>query len=98
MGVEFHPDEDLPLPLGPKLCGGALQFGFMHWLRRLVVVTLAIGVAIGAGLLSLPLVACADPLTRQPGFALMELTVAAIAGTGAFGGIAADDLARLTSF
>lgn len=70
----------------------------MHWLRRFIGVTFAIGVAIGAGLLSLPLVASADPVTRQSGFALMELAVAAIAGTSALGGLDGENLERLTSF
>jgi hypothetical protein len=53
----------------------------MSWLRRLIGVVFAIGVAVGAGLVLLPLVAFVDPVTRSSGFALMQLAVAAIVDT-----------------
>src|ERR1700730_4053701 len=68
----------------------------MSWLRRLFGVIFAVGVATGAGLLFLPLVAFVDPVTRSSGFALMELTVAAIVDAEVVDGLDSSSLGELT--
>jgi amino acid permease len=70
----------------------------MSWLRRLTGVIFAIGVAIGAGILLLPLVAAVDPVTRSSGFALMQLAVAAIIDTAVEEGGDNSSVAELTGF
>jgi hypothetical protein len=70
----------------------------MSWLRRLIGVIFAIGVAIGAGLLLLPLMAFVDPVTRSSGFALMELAVAAIVDAEVVDGLDSTSLTELTGF
>jgi hypothetical protein len=70
----------------------------MSWARRLFGVIFAIGVAIGAGLLFLPLVAFVDPVTRSSGFALMELAVAAIVDAEVVDGLDSSSLTELTRF
>ncbi|HMF06068.1 MAG TPA: hypothetical protein VKE72_03530 [Methylocella sp.] len=70
----------------------------MSWMRRFIGVIFAIGVAIGAGLLFLPLVASVDPVTRSSGFALMQLAVAAIVDPNVVENSGDYSLADLTSF
>ncbi len=47
----------------------------MVWLRRAIGVIFATAVAIGAGLVFLPVAALADPVTRAAGFALIQFAV-----------------------
>lgn len=47
----------------------------MVWPRRAIGVIFAMAVAIGYGLVFLPVVALADPVTRAAGFALMQFAV-----------------------
>src|ERR1700731_2021228 len=75
-----------------------LTVSALIWARRLFGVIFAIGVAIGAGLLFLPLVAFVDPVTRSSGFALMELTVAAIVDAEVVDGLDSSSLTELTGF
>ena len=70
----------------------------MSWLRRLFGVLFAIGVAAGAGLLFMPLVAFVDPVTRSSGFALMQLAVAATVDAEVIEGLDSHTLAELASF
>jgi hypothetical protein len=70
----------------------------MSWLRRLIGVLFAIGVATGAGLVFLPLVAFFDPVTRSSGVALMELAVAATVDAEVLEGLDTNSLTALTSF
>lgn len=70
----------------------------MSWLRRLIGVLFAIGVAAGAGLLVMPLVAFFDPVTRSSGFALMQLAVAATVDAEVIEGLDSHSLAELASF
>jgi hypothetical protein len=70
----------------------------MSWLRRLTGVLFAIGVAAGAGLLFLPVVAFFDPVTRSSGFALMQLAVAATVDADVVEGLDSYSLTALTSF
>jgi hypothetical protein len=51
----------------------------MGWLRRAIGVIFAMAVAIGAGLVFLPVAALADPVTRAAGFALIQFAVWALA-------------------
>jgi hypothetical protein len=51
----------------------------MVWLRRAIGVIFATAVAIGAGLVFLPVAALADPVTRAAGFALIQFAVRALA-------------------
>ena len=70
----------------------------MTGLRRLIGVIFAIGVAIGAGLLFLPLAAFVDPVTRSSGLALMQLAVAAIVDAEVVDGLDDFSLTWLTGF
>jgi hypothetical protein len=47
----------------------------MIWLRRAIGVIFATAVAIGAGLVFLPVAALSDPVTRAAGFALIQFAV-----------------------
>lgn len=51
----------------------------MGWLRRAIGVIFAAAVAIGAGLVILPVAALADPVTRTAGFAMIQFAVWALA-------------------
>jgi hypothetical protein len=51
----------------------------MGWLRRAIGVIFAAAVAIGAGLVFLPVAALADPVTRAAGFALIQFAAWALA-------------------
>jgi len=51
----------------------------MVWLRRAIGVIFATAIAIGAGLVFLPVAALADPVTRAAGFALIQFAVWALA-------------------
>ena len=55
-------------------------------------------VAIGAGLVFLPVVALADPVTREAGFALIQFAVSALADANLADGIYGGGLAALTRF
>lgn len=50
----------------------------MHWLRRAISVIFATAVAIGAGLIFLPVAALIDPVTRAAGLALAQYAVTAL--------------------
>lgn len=69
----------------------------MVWPRRAVGVIFATLVAIGAGLVCLPVAAIADPVTRAAGFALIQFAVSALAGAE-FDGIYGGELAALSRF
>jgi hypothetical protein len=51
----------------------------MVWLRRAIGVIFATAIAIGAGLVFLPVAALADPVTRAAGFSLIQFAVWALA-------------------
>jgi hypothetical protein len=70
----------------------------MVWPRRAIGVTFATAVAIGAGLVFLPVAALTDPVTRAAGFALIQFAVWALADAGIADGIYGGDLAALTRF
>jgi hypothetical protein len=70
----------------------------MAWLRRAIGVIFATAVAIGAGLVFLPVAALADPVTRAAGFALIQFAVWALADADIADGIYGGDLAALTRF
>jgi len=70
----------------------------MSWLRRIIGVLFAIGVAVGAGVLFMPLVAFVDPVTRSSGFALMQLAVAATVDAEIVRGLNSHSFTELTSF
>ncbi|SFK35996.1 hypothetical protein [Methylocapsa palsarum] len=57
----------------------------MKSLRRAVIVVFGLAIAIGAGLLILPVAALVDPVTRNAGFALAEFVVFALTSAWADG-------------
>ena len=67
----------------------------MVWLRRGIGVIFAMAVAIGAGLVFLPVVALADPVTRAAGFALIQFAVWLLADADIADGLNGDGLAAL---
>jgi hypothetical protein len=67
----------------------------MNWPRRAIGVIFAMAVAIGAGLVFLPVAALADPVTRAAGFALIEFAVWALADADIADGIYGGGLAAL---
>jgi hypothetical protein len=70
----------------------------MVWLRRAIGVIFAMVVAIGAGLVFLPVAALADPVTRAAGFALIQFAVWAVADADIVDGLNGGGLATLTRF
>ena len=68
----------------------------MRWLRRSAGMIFAIGVAIGAGLMFLPVAALVDPVTRKSGFALILFAAAAVADAGFADSLHGSSLAKLT--
>ena len=71
---------------------------YMVWLRRAIGVIFATAVAIGAGLVFLPVAALADPETRAAGFALIEFAVWALADAESADGLDCGCLPELTRF
>lgn len=69
----------------------------MGWLRRAIGMIFATAVAIGAGLVFVPIAALVDPVTRAAGFALTQYAVLALDADYAVGP-AGGDLALLTRF
>ncbi len=70
----------------------------MVWPRRAIGVIFAMAVAIGAGLVVLPVAALIDPVTRAAGFALIQFAVWAFADADIADGLNGGGLAALTSF
>ena len=70
----------------------------MIWLRRAIGVIFAMAVAIGAGLVFLPVAALADPVTRAAGFALIQFADWALADADIADGFNGGGLAVLTRF
>ena len=70
----------------------------MVWLRRAIGVIFAMVVAIGAGLVFLPVAAFVDPVTRAAGFALIQFAVWAFADADIVDGLNGGGLATLTRF
>src|SRR5438105_15273394 len=70
----------------------------MVWLRRAIGVIFATAVAIGAGLVFLPVAALADPVTRAAGFALIQFAVWALADAEIADGLDCGGLPALTRF
>ncbi|MGA9215933.1 MAG: hypothetical protein WBZ54_11920, partial [Methylocella sp.] len=70
----------------------------MVWLRRAIGVIFATAVAIGAGLVFLPVAALADPVTRAAGFALIQFAVWALADVDIADEPNGGGLAALTRF
>ena len=70
----------------------------MVWLRRAIGVIFATAVAIGAGLVFLPVAALVDPVTRAAGFALIQFAVWALADAEIADGLDCGDLPALTRF
>jgi hypothetical protein len=70
----------------------------MVWPRRAIGVIFAMAVAIGAGLVFLPVAAFVDPVTRAAGFALIQFAVWALADADITDGLYGGGLAALTSF
>ena len=70
----------------------------MVWPRRAIGVIFAMAVAIGAGLVFLPVAALADPVTRAAGFALIQFAVRALADADIADGLSGGGLAALTGF
>jgi len=67
----------------------------MVWPRRAIGVIFAMAVAIGAGVVFLPVVALADPVTRAAGFALIQFAVWLLADADIADGLNGDGLAAL---
>jgi hypothetical protein len=57
----------------------------MRSLRRAVIILFGLAIAIGSGLLILPVAALIDPVTRNAGFALAEFVVVALTSAWADG-------------
>ena len=70
----------------------------MIWLRRAIGVIFAMAVAIGAGLIFLPVAAIIDPVTRAAGFALIHFAVWALADADIADGLYGGDLVALVRF
>jgi hypothetical protein len=70
----------------------------MVWLRRATGVIFATAVAIGAGLVFLPIGALADPVTRAAGFALIQFAVWELADADIADGLDCGGLFALTRF
>src|SRR5580704_6250024 len=70
----------------------------MVWPRRAIGVIFAMAVAIGAGLVFLPVAAFVDPVTRAAGFALIQFAVWAFADADIADGLNDGGLAALTRF
>jgi hypothetical protein len=70
----------------------------MVWPRRAIGVIFAMAVAIGAGLVFLPVAALADPVTRAAGFALIQFAVWALADADIADGLNGGGLPALTRF
>ena len=70
----------------------------MVWPRRAIGVIFAMAVAIGAGLVVLPVAALVDPVTRAAGFALIQFAVWALADADIADGLYGGGLAALTRF
>jgi len=70
----------------------------MVWLRRAIGVIFATAIAIGAGLVFLPVAALADPVTCAAGFALIQFAVWALADADIVDGVNGGGLAALTRF
>jgi hypothetical protein len=70
----------------------------MDWLLRAIGVIFATVVAIGAGLVFLPLATLADPVTRAAGFALIQFAVWALADADIADGFNGGGLPALTRF
>jgi hypothetical protein len=70
----------------------------MVWLRRATGVIFATAVAIGAGLVFLPVAALADPVTRAAGFALIQFAIWALADADFADRLNGGGLAALTRF
>lgn len=69
----------------------------MAWLRRAISVVFATGIAVGAGLVFVPVAAFVDPVTRAAGFALTKYAISALDVDFSVGPDG-DDLALLTRF
>lgn len=70
----------------------------MVWPRRAICVIFAMAVAVGAGLVFLPVAALADPVTRAAGFALIRFAVRVLADADIADGLNGGGLAALTDF
>ncbi len=70
----------------------------MVWPRRAIGVIFAMAVAIGAGLVFLPVAAIIDPVTRAAGFALIQFAVTVLADADIADGLNGGGLAALTGF
>lgn len=70
----------------------------MVWVRRGIGVIFAMAVAIGAGLVFLPVAALADPVTRAAGFALIQFAAWALADADIADGLDGGGLPALTGF
>lgn len=70
----------------------------MVWPRRAIGVIFAMAVAIGAGLVFLPVAALIDPVTRAAGFALIRFAVWALADADIADGLNGGGLAAVTRF
>lgn len=70
----------------------------MGWLRRAVVVVFAVAIAIGSGLIFVPVAALIDPVTRAATLGLIEFAAAALADAEIPGGFDGDGLAALSTF
>ncbi|MGH6836996.1 MAG: hypothetical protein ACREC9_16015 [Methylocella sp.] len=70
----------------------------MVWPRRAIGVIFAMAVAIGAGLVFLPVAAIIDPVTRAAGFALIQFAVRVLADADIADAFYGGDLAALARF
>ena len=70
----------------------------MIWPRRAIGTIFAMAVAIGAGLVFLPVAAFVDPVTRAAGFALIQFAVWALADADIADGLDGGGLAALARF
>jgi hypothetical protein len=70
----------------------------MAWLRRAIGVIFAAAVAIGAGLVVLPVAALSDPVTRAAGFALIQFAVWALADADIADGLNGGGVPALARF
>lgn len=70
----------------------------MVWPRRAIGVIVAMAVAIGAGLVFLPVAVLADPVTRAAGFALIQFAVRVLADADIADRLSGGGLAALTGF
>lgn len=67
----------------------------MGWLLRALGVLFSMGIAVGVGLIFLPVALLIDPMTRDASFALIQFSLAALSAADFEGSLSGDELAVL---